>query len=787
MLNDFDHLLNGCFICGIDCSFLLYKSDQRTINTTPMKLSILFLAAIFLATNVHAQENEQPAIVCGKIRFAPDSIHPLQPYSVILIKEWPVTFQRYEQTLIDTTDFSFRISVDARELTYGNMMVNFFREIDSTDFERELYRASSKIPDEFFGKSYAPKILFAGLKFIIEPGDSLYVVVDYEQVDTAGRVQVHFTGPAGPDNNYQRATDRFNSYAKSFKLPLEKGLEYEDLLMEERLEKLERAGDSISGAYYRLLKHDIQFENLKMKHALIRASLYGPDMEIAKKRALARDHYAFMDTLNIRPEYTSSSQFRDFLGFYLEYLNRIITGRDIPYRSDEKSYWLSKAVFGSEVLKTFLYDRMEYEMRTPFFYFNELDRYEDYLRLFPGTPEAAFLTKIYNQHYPVSKGRKAPDLRLIDAEGKSKKISDLKGKVVVVSPGQTWLHAINNEQKTGRIAQLKRRFGDDLLFIALDLDFRRRDKFVSPLIDFYVVPGPDSGERNAFSFSRSDRYHFLIGRDGTIRDCVSDNRLEEKQISGLLAEEYTFLTRAGDALRQHGIAVIIFLAMIISVVLALLLVARVRHRRQQLQQKQLKSELKAIRSQLNPHFMFNSLNSIQNFINKSDATSANLYLSRFAQLMRSVIELSEKESITLREELDFNRTYIELEQLRYGFTFTFDIEATIDLYNIEIPGMIIQPFIENAIVHGMADLGAHGALNISVRELGDDRISIGIQDNGKGFSSEGKKGFGLKSSRERIDLLNAQNKEKIQLKISSHAEDQSTQGTTVQLIIPKRY
>jgi len=73
--------------------------------------------------------------------------------------------------------------------------------------------------------------------------------------------------------------------------------------------------------------------------------------------------------------------------------------------------------------------------------------------------------------------------------------------------------------------------------------------------------------------------------------------------------------------------------------------------------------------------------------------------------MRRVIELSEKESITLKEELDINRTFIELEQLRYGFKCTFEIDETIDLYNIEIPSMIIQPFIENVIVHCMAELG----------------------------------------------------------------------------------
>ena len=203
--------------------------------------------------------------------------------------------------------------------------------------------------------------------------------------------------------------------------------------------------------------------------------------------------------------------------------------------------------------------------------------------------------------------------------------------------------------------------------------------------------------------------------------------------------------------------------------------------------KQLNSELKAIRSQLNPHFLFNSLNSIQNFINKSDPKTANMHLSRFALLMRKVIELSEKESTTLKEELDFNRTFIELEQLRYGFKCKFDIESTIDLYNVEIPSMIIQPFIENAIVHCMADLGEKGVLSVAVRETGSDEIYVEIADNGKGFEADANKGFGLKSSRERIDLINSQRREKIDLQIGSSGNSQTEKGSIIKLFIPKKY
>ena len=164
-----------------------------------------------------------------------------------------------------------------------------------------------------------------------------------------------------------------------------------------------------------------------------------------------------------------------------------------------------------------------------------------------------------------------------------------------------------------------------------------------------------------------------------------------------------------------------------------------------------------------------------------------MHLSKLSQLMRRVIEMSEEASTSLKEELDFNKTFIELEQLRYGFKCKFDIDEAVDLYNTEIPSMIIQPFIENAIVHCMAELGDQGELGISIREADSDSVMVEISDNGKGFELGKNKGFGLKSSRERIDLLNSQNRDKIKLEIESSTHASNKEGSTVRLILPKKY
>jgi two-component sensor histidine kinase len=748
---------------------------------------LIKLLLLLIAVNGFSQNNRKSAVICGRIIFDKDSVFPLKPNSIILQKEWPITYKKYEQIEIDTINYRFKTRLDLNQITYGNININFFQDIDSTAMERNRYWGSTKkIPDGFYSSEYAQRTRFMGLKFVLEPGDSLNIVINYDKPDQYGRASIFFSGVGGVNNSLLRAMDRFDLYAKSFKLPLEEGLKHEDLLMKVKLEDLNEAKDTLSDGFYTLLKTDIRFENVKKKHALIRASLYGSEIDIEEKRAIAREYYSYLDTLSLRPEYLNSRVFRNYLGFYLEYLNRIISGKDIPYGHNEKSYWLAKAVFDEEILKAFLYERLAFQMETPYFFNNENSQYMEFVEKFPDTPESFRLTKLYTKHFPVSNGQLAPELDLVDSTGRKNDLSDLRGKVVILSSGQAWLNIRQYEQKIDRLESLRKRFGDDLVMIALDLQYRE-SRPLSKYIDYYVSEDQNSQNLYAYKFLRSHRYNFIIGKNGMIDNCVYDLYIPEQDISTLISEKYTILTRLKNAAERHIIGIIVFLSVLISLVLILLLISKLRQRRQELIQRQLNSELKALRSQLNPHFLFNSLNSIQNFINKSDAKTANLHLTKFSLLMRRIIELSEKASTTLKEELDFNKTYVELEQLRYGFKFKLDINESIDLYSTEIPSMIIQPFVENAIVHCMAELGAKGELSIFVDAKGDDKIFIGITDNGKGFPADTNKGFGLKSSRERIDLLNSQNKEKIDLNIESPADNQARNGTTVKLIIPKKY
>ena len=195
-------------------------------------------------------------------------------------------------------------------------------------------------------------------------------------------------------------------------------------------------------------------------------------------------------------------------------------------------------------------------------------------------------------------------------------------------------------------------------------------------------------------------------------------------------------------------------------------------------------EIKAIRSQMNPHFIFNALNSIQSLINGSQFKEANIYLSKFAVLLRGVLNNSEKSRISLSDELQAVELYCQLEQLRFEFKFEISIDPEVDCDLIEIPGMIIQPLAENAVVHGLSGKGALGKLDIQVKRQ-NGNLCVCVSDNGIGLQTQkidelSQKGFGLKLVEERINILNLDGKE---AKLTVENRSNAT-GTVATLIIP---
>ncbi|THV58194.1 tetratricopeptide repeat protein [Flagellimonas alvinocaridis] len=208
-----------------------------------------------------------------------------------------------------------------------------------------------------------------------------------------------------------------------------------------------------------------------------------------------------------------------------------------------------------------------------------------------------------------------------------------------------------------------------------------------------------------------------------------------------------------------------------AVVLALISVAGYfvyKRRRDALEKKKVaefnakvaETELKALRSQMNPHFIFNSLNSISDFISKKDVKQADDYLVKFAKLTRSILENSEKKWISLEEDLELMELYMQLESLRLEnkLHYSIVVDESIDPDNTLVPPMILQPFVENSIWHGIAKRTTDGTIDITIKNEGDMLLCV-VEDNGVGRSKkvpqeEHKSSLGVKITKNRIDIIN---------------------------------
>ncbi len=195
------------------------------------------------------------------------------------------------------------------------------------------------------------------------------------------------------------------------------------------------------------------------------------------------------------------------------------------------------------------------------------------------------------------------------------------------------------------------------------------------------------------------------------------------------------------------------------------------------------TELKALRSQMNPHFIFNSINSIGDYILKNDTKSASDYLSKFAKLMRLTLENSEKKEILLSEDIILLRTYMDIERKRFNnaFNYTISIDKELDPENILVPPMILQPFIENSIIHGLSKKKNFGRVNISFKA--DKKMLLcSVDDNGIGRQkshANTSKSMGIAITKSRIEIINKLNNTNGTIAIID-----KNQGTRINVSLP---
>jgi hypothetical protein len=211
--------------------------------------------------------------------------------------------------------------------------------------------------------------------------------------------------------------------------------------------------------------------------------------------------------------------------------------------------------------------------------------------------------------------------------------------------------------------------------------------------------------------------------------------------------------------------------------------------RLELQERLAEAELESKRGQMNPHFLFNALDAISNFIFKNQPKDAVLYMGKLAKLMRLTLESSRNPQMVLADEVDLLNKYIDLCILRYGsFTWQLDLADEVDLYDTKLPPMLVQPLVENAVQHAVRPNfaeGKSGAIHAQISQK-ENALHIVIEDNGPGIEDVEKaaKSHGLAIIRERLDLLSKKNKAEYSFKLESIEKNGSILGTRVSLILP---
>ncbi len=281
----------------------------------------------------------------------------------------------------------------------------------------------------------------------------------------------------------------------------------------------------------------------------------------------------------------------------------------------------------------------------------------------------------------------------------------------------------------------------------------------------------------------AQKNEFLMNTENKMLLMEKDREVNQKMIDVLQKEKEL----NNDTIkRQRNITIGLIAGFSLVAIMAFLLF---RNSKQKQKANQL-LVLKSLRSQMNPHFIFNSLNSVNSFISKQDERSANKYLAEFSKLMREVLECSQQDFISLSKEIEILRLYLNLEHFRFNshFDFSFEIDPAIQTEEFQIPPMLLQPFIENAIWHGLRYKKEKGQLDVSFKQK-ENHIEIVISDNGIGRENSKKtktlnqmkmKSTGIANAKNRLEIINDVFKKNLEISIED-MDKQSGEGTIVQL------
>ena len=308
-------------------------------------------------------------------------------------------------------------------------------------------------------------------------------------------------------------------------------------------------------------------------------------------------------------------------------------------------------------------------------------------------------------------------------------------------------------------------------------------KSLSSLIKYYKTKGEDK-ESMALYEQFFQNFEKLIHSDTTLIDAktfqITENKIRQLEKEKTLKDE---LISKKNTFNYFLIGSVVLLLLLFTFISKALYSIRIKNK---------EIALQSLRREMNPHFIFNSLNSVNQFISENKELEANKYLTSYSNLMRNMMENSNKDFISLDKEVEQLKKYLDLEHLRFEDKFNFEImvDDSLDAERVFVPNMIIQPHLENSIWHGLRYLDQKGFLSLRF-DFKNGKIIVKIDDNGIGLTKSRElkttnqkiyESRGLNNTKERIDLLNELYKKDISFKILE--KEGAEKGTIVEIVFP---
>lgn len=609
---------------------------------------------------------------------------------------------------------------------------------------------------------------------LLEPGDSIYLkILKNNSIEFSGK------------GSYKTIlSNKIREMGKSIHRELysDKALKLFNNNHKKKIETIEESDEKLSDWAKQHLKTSAYFSELNKLKTYYKFKSQGDNIKLYKK---------LFDDIDFE-NYTTSTSY-DFRTFINKHNFKPLLNLDEKRRyntlTPTENYMLSKILLNREIEYYVLANIVSEGLKRA-----EISEYkliyEDYQKLYPGTEFANTLSHTYENRDDLSNGETAPNFTLKSLDNKNVSLNDFKEKWVMLS-----FCDVNSNSFQEDILELqkmverlpKESFKLILAFSQNDKTetekFLQENKIEAVFLDNH---GWKYQEVKKYKIEDSGR-NFLISPKGKIEFSGTISGDENQYIIGSMINSinYKIKNDKQEALVPREALFGLLGGFILLIVLFFGIykwrISIVKKREQQ-QREKLKLEMQAVRSQLNPHFLFNSMNSIQHLVNADENEKANLFLSKFGVLMRKVLNQSELKLIPIKDELETLETYLELEALRHNFTYAINIDENIDQFTTELPPMLLQPFVENAVVHGINGMKSNGEIIINLHKK-ETNIIIQIIDNGKGLveSSDLSKsnGKGLQITQKRVQLMMENYKNEITFSVRNQNETEPTKTGTI--------